>query len=76
MEQHASEGVERQRARSEAIHLAELPSPDHDPLEIVAVRRLEVESAVVLLRVPVERAEHVVTATGDTRVAHLKKNTV
>lgn len=56
---------------SETIHFAELPAAYHRPLEVVAVRRLEVERAVVLLGVPVQGAEDVVTAAGDARVTNL-----
>jgi len=58
-------------AALQAVDLAELPAADDRPLEVVAIRRLEVERAVVLLGVAVEGAEDVVASAGDARVAHL-----
>lgn len=63
-------GIKEGRAL-EAVDLAELASSDDGPLEVVPVGGLEVEGAVVLLRVAVEGAEDVVAPARDARVANL-----
>lgn len=59
-------------ASLQAVDLAELASSHNRPLQVVAVGRLEIEGAVMLLRVAVQRAEHVVAPARDARVAHLR----
>lgn len=62
----------RQGGRAlQAVDLAELASAHDRPLEVFPIGRLEIEGAVVLLRVAVEGAEHVVAPARDARVAHL-----
>lgn len=57
---------------SQTVDLAELPASHNCPLEVVAVGSLKVEGTIVLIRVPMERAEDVVTTAGYAGVAHLK----